>query len=302
MTDCPASPAAPDLAALRRRIDARLEALLPAETLAPQNLSRAIRYAALAPGKRLRGLLVLVAAGPGGADRALDAACAVEMVHAASLVVDDLPCMDDAVMRRGQPALHRVYGEETATLAALALLNLAYGVIAGDEALPAELRAALAVLLHRALGTQGLIGGQEQDLHEQYRAEDVTGLSDMYQRKTGVLFVASAEIGGRIADLPPAGIAALRRFARSAGLAYQVADDLEDICAAPDAADADEANIVSAVGRERAERLVATLLDDARAGIAALGPDGAPLAALLARMFNGRSADAPISPLRLASA
>jgi len=285
---------------LRGRIDARLAELLPAETLPPQNLGRAIRYAALAPGKRLRGLLTLLAAGPGAP--ALDAACAMEMVHAASLVIDDMPFMDDAVMRRGQPALHRVYGEDTATLAALALLSQAYAVIAADAALPAQLRAELAVLLHQALGPQGLVGGQELDLHGEYPAEDMAGVSDMYERKTGVLFIAAAEMGGLIAGLDAAGLGALRRFARAAGLAYQVADDLADIGTAADEVDADESNIVSTVGRAEAEQLLAGLLGEARGALGELGAHGQPLAELMGCMFDGRGAGAADGDRRTASA
>jgi geranylgeranyl diphosphate synthase type II len=292
---------------LRDAIDTRLGELLPAETLPPQNLSRAIRYAALAPGKRLRGILTLLAADtrPGGSANALDAACAIEMVHAASLIIDDLPIMDDAVMRRGQPAAHRIFGEDTATLAAFALLNRAYGVIAADGALAPALRNEIAVLLHQSLGTQGLIGGQELDLHEDYSARNVAERSDMYQKKTGVLFIAAAETGARIARLDQDGITALRRFARYVGLAYQIADDLADLNATPsvaEPADSDDSNIVSTLGPEKTERLMAGLLEHALRSLDPLGPRGTPLAGLVASMFSNCRSDTPMSPRHFASA
>jgi geranylgeranyl diphosphate synthase type II len=296
----------PDTNTLRHRINARLAELLPAETLPPQNLSRAIRYAALAPGKRLRGIMTLLAAGirQEGADRALDSACAIEMVHAASLVVDDLPIMDNAAMRRGQPATHRIFGDDTATLTAFALLNRAYGVIAADGALPARLRNEIAVLLHQAIGTQGLIGGQELDLHEDYTTADVASLSDMYQQKTGLLFIAAAEAGARIAGLDCAQIAGVGRFSRYLGLAYQLADDLTD-AGEPGAGNPPRdgrTNIVAAIGPERTERLLDNLLEHAVRSLAPLGPAGDPLAALARSMFESRRQGQPTSIQHIANA
>ena len=200
------------------------------------------------------------------------------MVHADSLIIDDLPIMDDAIMRRGQPTVHRIFGEDTATLAAFALLNRAYGVIGADGALAPALRNEIVVLLHQAVGIQGLIGGQELDLHEDYSTGDVTGLSDMYQQKTGVLFIAAAETGARIAGLDADGVAALRRFARYLGLAYQIADDLADIQAAgpeTEPTDGDDANIVSTLGREKTEHMVEGLVERAVRSLDPLGPPGA---------------------------
>jgi geranylgeranyl diphosphate synthase type II len=291
----------------RAAIETRLRELLPAETLAPQNLSRAIRYAALAPGKRLRGLMTLLAAGadPDGERRALDTACAIEMVHTASLVIDDMPFMDDAAMRRGVPATHRVFGEDTATLCAFALLNRAYGVIAADGALDASLRAELAVLLHQAVGTQGLIGGQELDLHTRYQAGDLDSLSEMYHQKTGVLFIAAAEAGGRIAGLDRACLQGLRRYAHLLGLAYQVADDLADIVDARGeltGARDGHTNIVGTIGAARTTQLLRGLVDQALASLRPLDAAGAPLAALTRSMFNTANSRATPPAQQIASA
>lgn len=298
--------ALPELRMLRDRIDARLGELLPAENLPPHNLSRAIRYAALAPGKRLRAVMTLLAAGlrPDGAERALDTACAIEMIHCASLIVDDLPFMDDAAMRRGQPTTHRVFGEDTAILAAFALLNRAYGIIAADGALVPALRNELAVMLHQAVGTQGLIGGQELDLHEDYSGADVGSLSDMYQQKTGLLFIAAAEAGARIAELDRAGITSVRGYARLLGLAYQLADDLTDVHnAGADAAEPDgQTNIVETLGRERTMRLLDNLVDHAIASLEPLGESGVPLAALARSMFNTGNPHATLPDQQIASA
>lgn len=291
---------------LREQIETRLGELLPADTLPPQNLSRAIRYAALTHGKRLRGMLTLLAAetGTGGSLRALDTGCAIEMVHAASLIIDDLPIMDDATMRRGQPATHRVFGEDTATLAAFALLNRAFGVIAADGALDATMRTEIVVLLHQALGTQGLIGGQELDLHEDYSPGDVAALSEMYQQKTGILFIAAADAGGRIAGLGRAELTAMRRFSRYLGLAYQLADDILDVrdASLAGADDDGETNIVAAIGHERTTRLLEDLVTHAIRSLDPLGAAGERLALLARHIFAAASRASADSAQQIASA
>lgn len=270
---------------LRAQIDRRLDELLPPETAVPQNLHRAIRYSALAPGKRLRGILALLAAKarPGAETFALDFACAIETVHVASLIVDDLPIMDDAIMRRGQPATHRVFGEDTATLAAFALLSQAYDMLAGADGLAPALRLELVRLLHGAVGTAGLTGGQELDLHEDLTASSIAGVSDMYHLKTGVLFVAAAAGGARIGGLTGPTLQAVLSYARYVGLAYQLADDLADGARMRAGT---QPGVVALLGRPRSERLLAQLLEEARHKIAALGPVGTPLAAFLGHVFN----------------
>lgn len=272
-------------ARLRERIERRLDELLPPDTDAPQNLHRAMRYSALAPGKRLRGTMALLAAQtrPGCDDLALGFACAVEMVHAASLVIDDLPMMDDASMRRGQPATHRIFGEDTATLAAFALLNRAYGVLAAEQALSMDQRVELIGMLHDAVGSAGLTGGQELDLHQDYTTGGVDAVSDMYHRKTGVLFIVAAEGGARIAGLTGQQLHAVSTFARQVGLAYQLADDLADDLAPGGGA---EPGVIPLLGRRRSQRLLVRLLDRAARSIDPLGDAGAPLAAFMRRVFN----------------
>ncbi len=270
---------------LRERIERRLDQLLPPETDAPQNLHRAMRYSAMAPGKRLRATIALLAAQtrPGGDDLALGFACAIEMVHAASLVIDDLPMMDDASMRRGQPAAHRIFGEDTATLAAFALLNRAYGVLAAEQALSMNLRVELIGMLHDAVGSAGLTGGQELDLHRDNATGGVDAVSDMYHRKTGVLFIVAAEGGARIAGLTGEQLHAISAFARQVGLAYQLADDLADDLA-PGGGEAP--GVIPLLGRRRSQRLLVRLLERAVRSIDPLGDAGVPLAAFIRRVFN----------------
>ncbi len=153
------------LEALRAGVDRRLAELAPRPGTAPDRLVEAVRYALLAPGKRFRPMLTLLTATQFGAteNTALDTACAFEMVHASSLILDDLPSMDNAGLRRGLPTIHRAYDEATAILAGVGLLNQAYAVIAADPHLTGELRAEIAGRIAGSVGFSGLIAGQAQD-------------------------------------------------------------------------------------------------------------------------------------------
>lgn len=216
------------LGALRGDVDKALSALLPPGA-AEDRVAAAMRHALLSPGKRIRPLLTLLAAGQLGCrvSVAMPAACAMEMVHAASLVLDDLPCMDDADERRGQPSLHRVFGEDVAVLAGVGLLNEAYSVIARAEALPATARCEMMLQLSKTVGVGGLIGGQDKDLAicETRSFED---LSRLHHEKTGVLFVAAVEMGALAAGADAQAREALRLFGCELGLAFQAIDDLLD--------------------------------------------------------------------------
>src|ERR1700761_3614426 len=173
--------------ALRMQVDRRLAELIPGASEEPGRLGEAAHYALLAPGKRFRPLLTLLTAEAFDAPiaKALDVACAMEMVHAASLVLDDLPSMDDARLRRGRPTTHRVYGEADAILASVGLLTQAFAVIAAAEGLPAEDRCEL-------------VAGQALDLAERNRPRTVAELDALNHRKTGVLMMAAAEAGALI--------------------------------------------------------------------------------------------------------
>lgn len=241
------------IARLRAAVDARLGELLEGPDRPQHRLAAAMRYALLSPGKRLRPVLALLTAWRLGADElaGLDPACALEMVHAASLILDDMPCMDDTPTRRGSPATHVRYGEAVATLAAVALLNQAYAVVAQTPGLPAAARLEMVRALTEAVGFDGLVAGQERDLRNEADLS-LDGLSDLHHRKTGVLFLAAVRIGALVADAPEREAGALTRFATELGLAFQAADDLSD---GPDSPESTRgAHLLSLLGPEGARR------------------------------------------------
>ena len=218
----------------RRTIDERLLDLMPVQARdgnpTCRELAEAMRYSLLAPGKRVRPLLAIRTALHFGGDarRMVDFGCALEMVHCASLMLDDLPCMDDASTRRGQPACHRKFGDATTTLAAIALLNQAYGVVARDRSLDAPLRCRLVDHLSEAVGTSGLVSGQCRDLIERTGALDGPAIAEINHQKTGVLFALATAGAGCILGLPEDELHALQRYAGHLGQAFQAADDLLD--------------------------------------------------------------------------
>jgi farnesyl diphosphate synthase len=212
-----------------RRIETVLEGVLPAADAAPEVLHRAMRYAVLGGGKRVRPLLAYAAGELAGADPdVVDApAAAVELVHAYSLVHDDLPCMDDDTLRRGRPTCHVAFDEATAVLAGDALQALAFDVLA--RARLADPAAACA-LLATASGAGGMAGGQAIDLASTGRSLAPAALDTMHRMKTGALIRAAVRLGGACGrPLAAAEEAALDAFARAAGLAFQVVDDVLDV-------------------------------------------------------------------------
>lgn len=215
---------------LRAKIDARLRCYLSALDGCPARLVQAMQYTVLAPGKRLRPLLVLLAAEAcgGSIEAALPAACAVEMVHTYSLVHDDLPAMDDDDLRRGQPTCHRKFDEATAILAGDALLALAFEVLA-REVQPPETAAQCCAVLAEAAGPRHLVGGQADDLQGATEGAGLAQLESIHRRKTGALIVASLCLGGMIAGADGPHLAALQRYGHALGLAFQITDDLLDV-------------------------------------------------------------------------
>lgn len=218
------------LAQLRGALETRLEQLLPGLGQERDLLTQGMRHCTLAPGKRLRPLLLILLAEDLGAcaQAALQAGCAIEMVHAASLVLDDLPCMDDAAQRRGRPTLHRAFGEDVAILAAIALLSRAFGLLSTLETLSPRTRNALVATLSETVGVQGLVKGQLQDLREGSAARSAEQIAQTNQLKTGVLFGAIVEMACRMAVSPPEVSRALHVFAEELGQAFQLLDDLKD--------------------------------------------------------------------------
>ncbi|MFC7704468.1 polyprenyl synthetase family protein [Plastorhodobacter daqingensis] len=212
------------------RIEARLQEMAAGFGRQSPALGRAMSEALLAPGKRFRAMLMLQLAEASGAvpDALVDAACAIEMVHTASLILDDLPCMDDARLRRGQPASHVVHGESRAILAGIALITEANRLLAGARGLGAPERMQLVMILSDALGPEGLCAGQELDLHAEKTEAGVLREQDL---KTGVLFVAGLSMLAVIRGLATPEAERLAGLARQIGRVFQCYDDLLDVLA-----------------------------------------------------------------------
>ena len=215
-----------------RLTDALIERLLAVPPGLEARVYEAMRYSALAPGKRLRPLLVLASSTLFGVGRrsALQVAAAIEMVHAYSLIHDDLPAMDNSDLRRGRPTCHKQYDEATAILAGDGLLTMAFGVLAdpdthGDAAVRSELVAALAI----AAGPAGMVGGQMIDLIAETTPLDIGAITRLQRMKTGALIAFCCEAGAILAKAPAELRTALRGYAHDLGLAFQIADDLLDV-------------------------------------------------------------------------
>ena len=287
---------------LRRRVDRRLGELIPSENAHPKRLHRAMRYSLLAGGKRIRPLLTIQVATDLGASitAALDPACAIEMVHTASLILDDLPCMDDAFLRRGEPANHRVFGEDTAILAATALLNQAFGVIADSEHLTAQTRLDLTRLLSESVGSNGIIAGQFRDLQMQQGRGNDAQLTEMYAQKTGALFVAALEAGARVAGVDRSWVVAVREYGANLGLAFQLLDDLLDTFGSRTdigkdiGQDAAHETLASRLGEKGALSAVDRYIDSAASALEPLGSSGIGLVEL-ARSYTEKTIERSLS-------
>lgn len=201
--------------------------LLPDDGL---RLARAMNACIFNGGKRLRPKLVLLATQALGidAERALHPACALEMVHTASLILDDLPCMDDAAQRRGAPACHITFGEDIALLAAVTLITESFRVINISSDLTAPQKVQICTIVSAALGVQGLAAGQESDLRDMVSCNDVSAMEQMEHNKTSALFVACMQIAGILAGADKPLMQALQDFGKHLGLAFQIFDDLLD--------------------------------------------------------------------------
>jgi farnesyl diphosphate synthase len=263
-------------------MEADMSAYLPAAEVVPTKLHEAMRYALLGGGKRVRPLLVYAAGALSGADaQALSrAAAAVEMIHAYSLVHDDMPCMDDDALRRGKPTVHVAYDEATALLVGDALQSQAFTVLAEARTLPADRQVAMLALLAQAAGSSGMCGGQAIDLDSVGLSLTQAQLERMHQLKTGALLRASVVLGALAGkSLDAAEQQALDDYSRAIGLAFQVVDDVLDATAdsatlgktaGKDAAD-NKPTYVSILGLEPSIALAEQLRRDAHAALAPFG-------------------------------
>ena len=258
-----------------QRCESLLDAWVPAD--APAGLGLAMRYAVLDGGKRLRPLLVWAACeAVGGHTAAADrAAVAAELIHAYSLVHDDLPCMDNDVLRRGKPTVHVTFGEAQAMLAGDAMQALAFEVLTPEEGVDPALQARLCRLLARASGWAGMAGGQAVDLASVGHALDETTLKDMHRRKTGMLLQGSVLMGAACGQTTAAEWQALTRYGDALGLAFQVVDDILDVTqdtatlgkTAGKDQDANKPTYVSVMGLDASRRYAQRLRDEALAAL-----------------------------------
>ena len=284
------------------RVEAALSQWIAAD--APANLGAPMRYAVLDGGKRLRPLLVLAAAQSTGpldaphAEAALRAGCAVELIHAYSLVHDDMPCMDNDVLRRGKPTVHIQFGQAQALLAGDALQALAFELLVPEgRHIPDAIQAKLCRQLALAAGYNGMAGGQAIDLASVGKQLSRDQLQQMHKLKTGALLQASVEMGATCAAISGKALAALQHYGAALGLAFQVIDDVLDVVAdsatlgktAGKDADNDKPTYVSLMGLDAARAYANELLAEAQQALAGSGLPQTRALAALADMVVRRS-------------
>jgi geranylgeranyl diphosphate synthase, type II len=269
----------------RKLVDDFLAELRPT---APAPLEAPLRRALSSAGKRVRGVLTLAVGESVGAkpERLVPAGAAMEMIHASSLILDDLPAMDDALLRRGAPTLHREFGEDLAILSAVALLNHSYGLVADAWAACSPRRWPMQQVMQRvvdAVGWDGTIAGEAVDLHSEGSKLDFDTLEFIHSRKTGALFVAAAAVGGMLANIHTAPLQRIEVFAKNLGLAFQITDDVLDVTSNPETLgkdvgkDEQRLTFVKLAGVEGARKLSEELVETSLAAIEPLGAAAKPL-------------------------
>jgi len=279
----------------RLRVEERLKQVLRPGRSA--GVAAAVEYSLLAPAKRFRPLLALLVSEVfhGNPESVLPGACAVEMVHTASLILDDLPSMDNATSRRGRPACHVVHGEAVAILAAFALLNRAFEILAeGWPGADASQRSEIARELAQAVGLSGMIAGQASDLAMTDKPLDLETLEFIHSHKTGALFTAAAAIGALLSGAPPAERAAVGLYAKNLGLAFQIADDLLDVVGRAQEVGKDvgqdlkKTTFVSFAGIDGAYELAQELIDASQKALDGFGARAHPLRRLARYVLTRR--------------
>jgi len=275
-------------------VDAALEQYLPQEDERPQSLHKAMRYSIFAGGKRVRPVLLLAAceAVGGAIDKAMPAACAMEMIHTYSLIHDDLPAMDDDDFRRGRPTNHKVFGEAIAILAGDGLLTEAFKLMANPAfSAGADPMARLAVISEIATcaGSYGMVGGQVVDMESEGQPEvDLPTVQYIHTHKTGALIKASVVAGALLGGADQKQLAGIRRYGEAAGLAFQIADDILDIEGTTEEigkdAGSDEARgkatYPAVMGLAAAKQEAKSMMDEALNALAGFGSEAEPLRAI----------------------
>lgn len=274
----------------RELLDRRLREIAN-QVSAPRPLLEPLRRSITSPGKRVRGILTLAVGEALGrkANRLLDAAAGMELIHTSSLILDDLPSMDDALMRRGAPTLHREFGEDLAILAAVALLNQSYALIAANHAGLRPRRWSAPQVVERvvgAVGWDGTIAGEAVDLHSEGSRLDFDTLEFIHSRKTGALFVAAAAVGAMLSNADAATLRRIEIYAKNLGLAFQITDDVLDVTAEAEqlgkdvGKDEQRLTFVKLAGIEGAQKLTAELVDTSLAALTPMRAAADPLRAL----------------------
>jgi geranylgeranyl diphosphate synthase type II len=273
----------------RLRIDRRLDQLLPPETACPPLIHQAMRYSLFAGGKRLRPILCLEAGGlfsPPSTPDLEAVSCSLELVHTYSLIHDDLPALDNDDYRRGKLTCHKVFGDAVAILAGDALLTLAFRILSTLQHTPPAIRTALIAELSLAAGTvDGMIGGQVADLQATNGAVSAGTVEYIHRSKTGALIRASVCLGGIAGDAAPQDLQRLHDFGTSAGLAFQVADDILDVESSSEVLgktagkDAAQKKITypAVFGMEQSRKIAAECVQRAQSALTAFGPRAATL-------------------------
>ncbi|WP_296180514.1 polyprenyl synthetase family protein [Pseudomonas sp. UBA1879] len=279
------------LSQVRASIEKRLDELLPVSGNERDLVALAMRESTLAPGKRMRPiLLLLIADGLGHqGSAALDLGCAVELIHAASLVLDDMPCMDNASLRRGRPTVHLKFGEDVAILTAVALLSRAFGIIAGINDVSPAVRTQLVELAANAVGMQGLVRGQFQDLRDGQQARSAEDIAMTNNLKTGVLFGAIVDMAWLISDGDESARATLQSFAMELGQAFQMYDDLCDSSADTGkdmGKDAGKSTFVSIYGEDKVRAQLHVHLSNAESNLRRVFDDADLIAGFMALVFK----------------
>jgi geranylgeranyl diphosphate synthase type II len=291
----------PYLETRRALVDGALDRTLPTEDTPPTNLHRAMRYSVLAPGKRLRPVLVIAGAEAvgGAAPAVMDAACALELIHAYSLIHDDLPAMDDDDYRRGRLTNHKVFGEAMAILAGDALLTLAFRLIADNASRMNDPRMIARVVadVADAAGTNGMVGGQVVDIESEGKDVTAETLEYIHRHKTAALIRVSLTAGATLAGGRPEQVAAIRAAGEALGLAFQIVDDILDVegslAELGKSAGSDErkqkATYPAFHGLEVSRQKARALIDEAKRLLDPLGPAATPIRALADFVFERRS-------------